>query len=552
MVEYEDLPTSEENRNYRNRIRLVSGIVSFIVFLLISFFIAPLGFSPTDDGYILSMSNNIFHGQIPHKDFITIRPVASSILALYSYFPIFDSIQLFVTRIICALEFVLIAWMWIQIVFQRRNIEHPKIFIVAITVITTAITIHDFPLMAWHTIDGIFFCSLALLIRTKYQNKPTNSSLFFSYLFLGIAVLCKQSFAPVVLASLILFQDYKRIFPFVGFLLFPLLYVAWINSNGGLIDLLIQLSAQSKILGVGFKRYVVDLWFLGGITVGIGVWILQNSRFEDYKKSINLFLIISMVVFLLFDFTFGNNLSKSSVVLFGILIPICLKAIIEKREFAMVTTMIIGIAWSSALSIGYSFPSLLCGGMLLVLFLELEIEIQNNWKTTSLSFAIALVFVCSFVFARTTKIYREQSVQYLHYPLGEVLKNGKGIYTNGNTYFFLYDVQTLRQKYNQKLLIFAPDMAGLYSSKFYQQPTISPWARDLELPSQLLKEHFAHNLQQLGNSESMFAVSKFRVDSLAFKLTTFNTETSDSPVVRFAKKELRLVDSTRFFYIYTK
>lgn len=498
------------------------------------------------------MSNNIFHGQIPHSDFISIRPVVSSILALYSFFPIFDSIQLFVTRIVSTLEFVLISWLWIQIVFQLRNIKYPIIFIVATTIITTAINIHDFPLMAWHTIDGIFFCSLALLIRTKYLDKPNNNSLFFSYLFLGIAVLCKQSFAPVVLASLILFQDYKRIFPFVGFLVFPSIYLAWITTNGGFIDLLIQLTAQSKILGVGFKRYFIDFWFLGGITVGIGIWLLQISSLADNKKTINLLLFLLMVVLLLFDFTFGNNLSKSSVVLFGLLIPICLKAIIEKRESAMVTTIVTVIAWSSALSIGYSFPALFCGVMLLVLFFELNIEIQNHWKTTTLSFVITLFFVCSFVYARTTKIYREQSVQYLHYPLGEVLKNGKGIYTNGNTYFFLYDVQSIRQKYNQKLLIFAPDMAGLYSSKFYKPPTISPWARDLELPSQSLKEQFDRNLQQLGNSESMFAVSKFRVDSIAYKLTTFRTETSDSPVVRFVKKELRLVDSTRFFYIYTK
>jgi hypothetical protein len=442
--------------------------------------------------------------------------------------------------------------MWIQIAFRMVKTKYSTAFIVATTVITTAINIHDFPLMAWHTIDGIFFCSLALFIRTKNQDKPTISSLFFSYLFLGIAVLCKQSFAPVVIASLILFQDYKRIFPFVGFLLFPLLYIAWITTNGGLIDLIIQLTAQSKILGVGFKRYVVDLWFLGGITVGIGLWISQYRFKEENKQTINLLLFLSTILLFFIDLNIGNNLSKSSVFLFGMLIPISLKAILEKRESALVISMATVIAWSSALSIGYSFPSLLCGGMLLVLFLELEIEIQNNWKTTSLSFAIALFFVCTFVYARTTKIYREQSVQYLHYPMGEVLKNGKGIYTNGNTYFFLYDVQTLRQKYNQKVLIFAPDLAGLYSSKFYQQPTISPWARDLELHSQSLKEQFDRNLHQLANSESMFAISKFTVDSLAYKLIPLNSETSDSPVVRFAKKQLRLVDSTRFFYIYTK
>jgi hypothetical protein len=498
------------------------------------------------------MSNNIIHGETPHKDFISIRPVASSLLALYSFFPIFESVQLFVTRIVCALEFVTIVWFWLQIMIRFSSKRVPNVFIVAITIIATTINIHDFPLMAWHTIDGILFSSLALLIRTKYQDKPTNSSLFFSYLFLGIAVLCKQSFAPMIIVSLIVFHDYKRIFPYIGILLFPLVYLGWITVNGGFFDIVVQLTAQSKVLGVGFKRYLIDFWFLSGIFVGISFWLSQLRFNEQNKQTVNIFFLSLMVFFLLIDLTIGNNLSKSSVFLFGVFIPIAIKEILVKRPTALVVVLVTVLAWSSALSIGYSFPALLSGGMVLVLFLILDIEIPNNWKTTSLSFVLIVCFVTSFVFARTTKIYQEQSAQHLHYQLGEVLINGKGIYTNANTFFFLYDVQAIRKKHHQKVIVFAPDMAGLYSSMQYSQPTISPWARDIELPSHSLKTQFEQNVEELTKTPSLFVISKYKVDSLAYKLITFNTETSDSPIVRFAKNNLHLVDSTRFFYIYTK
>lgn len=552
MVEHEDLPTSEPIRNYRNRITLVSGIVCFCFFLFISYFFAPLGFSPTDDGYILSMSNKIFYGENPHKDFISIRPVASSVLALYSFLPIFESIQLLLTRILCTLEFVSIVWMWMQIVLRFRPTKFSMIFVVATTIITTVITVHDFPLMAWHTIDGIFFCSLALLLRTKQNQNPSKSTLFFSYVFFGMAVLCKQSFAPMVFASLLVFQDYKRILPIIGILFFPFIYTGWIATNGGMFDLLFQLTAQSKILGVGFKRYLIDFWWLGGILIGIGIWYLQKNLSEPKRNVVNLIVFLAIVLLLLLDLIFGKNLSHSSVLLFGVLIPITIRAFIQKKDTFLLLAMFTVLAWSSALSIGYSFPSLISGGMILVLFLELQIEVNQNWKSSVLCILCGICFLTAFVYVRTNHIYREQPVNNLTYPLGEVMKNGKGIYTNERTFSFMKDVQTIRNSYSKAIILFAPDMAGLYSSAQYNHPTISTWSRNLELPSRTFYDQFLQNLQNLANNDCYFTISKYKVDSLAYTLTSLNTETSDSPVVRFAKNNLRLVDSTRFFYIYTK
>jgi hypothetical protein len=556
MVEYKDLPTSEEYRNQRNRIGIISGIICFLFFIVISFFLAPLGFSPTDDGYILSMGSKVFNGEIPHKDFISIRPIGSSLISLYSFLPFVNEYQLLSTRIVCTAELLLIVWFWLQIVARFYKISHSTFLVVATTIVATTITIHDFPFMAWHTIDGVFFCSLALFIRSKSIVTPSQWNVVFTYLLMGMSVLCKQSFAPMIIAILIVFQDYKKPVAYVGIALFPLFYVAWISFNGGLLDLVSQLTAQSKILGVGFKRYLIDLWFIGGTMCGGLLWYLSKKVSTNTFFSSKVALFITLVSCLLLDLIFGENLSKSSVLLFGVMSILSLQSLIAQRSHSIILTVVTALAWSSALSIGYSFPSLLSGAMLVVLFFEFGIEksINNrtNWKYITALSIVGALFIVGFINARTTKIYREATANSLTYPLGDVLTNGKGIVTNKTTYSFLNDATMIRRKYSTASIIFAPYLAGIYASSHTPHPTISTWSRDLELPNDVLKQRFENNLNVLSSKGSFFAISKYRVEQLATQLTLLNQNTSDSPVVHFAKNNLRLVDSTRFFYIYSK
>ena len=50
--------------------------VSVVSHLLFSW----IGFNPTDDGFILSLSRRIIDGQFPHRDFIFIRPALSPVI----------------------------------------------------------------------------------------------------------------------------------------------------------------------------------------------------------------------------------------------------------------------------------------------------------------------------------------------------------------------------------------------------------------------------------------------------------------------------------------
>lgn len=54
---------------------ILLGVLASVAHLLFS----PLGFNPTDDGFVLAMSRRLLEGEVPHRDFISIRPVASAV-----------------------------------------------------------------------------------------------------------------------------------------------------------------------------------------------------------------------------------------------------------------------------------------------------------------------------------------------------------------------------------------------------------------------------------------------------------------------------------------
>ena len=51
-----------------------------IVAAICHFLFSPYGFNPTDEGFVLSATNRVLHGQIPHVDFSSVRPLGYAYL----------------------------------------------------------------------------------------------------------------------------------------------------------------------------------------------------------------------------------------------------------------------------------------------------------------------------------------------------------------------------------------------------------------------------------------------------------------------------------------
>ena len=146
----------------------------FILFLCIASFITlsfiPYGFNPTDDGLFLAAAKRIQIGQIPHIDFISVRPAGTAIL--HSFFTSFFPENLFlITRYFNGMQFSIIVLIWLKIITNTLNIKLQSLTSFFLLLIAFMLSLHDAPFMSWATIDGLFFASIAIyLIISKNKN----------------------------------------------------------------------------------------------------------------------------------------------------------------------------------------------------------------------------------------------------------------------------------------------------------------------------------------------------------------------------------------------
>src|ERR687884_2300433 len=173
----------------------VRNVLVSVAFLLIVPTLAHLlfswrGFAPVDDGFTLAYSRRILEGQIPHSDFIIIRPFLSPLI--HTPFVLFGGDYTYwISRFFVWFQFACISWTWVCIV--NRAFDNPfnnatKIFI---ALASFAASVHYFVLTAWHSVDGLFLASIGLwMLLTR---KHTTNRII-GYLFIAAAYLCKQSF----------------------------------------------------------------------------------------------------------------------------------------------------------------------------------------------------------------------------------------------------------------------------------------------------------------------------------------------------------------------
>ncbi len=56
------------------------GVFILMAALVCHFLFSAYGFNPTDEGFVLSATNRVWHGQVPHADFSSVRPLGYAYL----------------------------------------------------------------------------------------------------------------------------------------------------------------------------------------------------------------------------------------------------------------------------------------------------------------------------------------------------------------------------------------------------------------------------------------------------------------------------------------
>ncbi|NUU24414.1 MAG: hypothetical protein HOV68_23360, partial [Streptomycetaceae bacterium] len=157
------------------------------------------GFAPMDQGFTQALSWRILHGQVPHADFFSPRPAGSAVFHIIDF--ALPGPLMLVQAWVATLQFVVSAIALTVLVTGRPWTRFGPL-LVGLTAAATMINLHMWAAMTWHTTDGIFFASLGWCLLDRGLRRESAALRRWGLFLSGYAVICKQSFAPVVVVAL--------------------------------------------------------------------------------------------------------------------------------------------------------------------------------------------------------------------------------------------------------------------------------------------------------------------------------------------------------------
>ncbi len=544
-----------------SRIPIVPILFLIIVPITAHLLFSKLGFNPTDDGFTLAYSRRIIEGQIPHRDFIIIRPFLSPLLHVpvvllggnYTYL---------LSRFFVWFQFATMAWAGVYIIQKGLRLSFSNFEKIAIALISLAVSAHTFRIMAWHTIDGLFFISIGLVLCLN-ERHPWK---MVGYILIGLAYLCKQNFIFMAPLTILILGDWRRIKYWLAILMPGILYVAFLSIMGALPDAILQLTSQRDLLTYGFITYnqpkllliLLLGYFSARLIIGSAhVNIPIRNTFKEWIGLLTLSAFLLSAISMIF--ITSRYILASSYGLFSLVIGVMGCFLIENgdkpRGFIRLAIIFLVMAWSASISIGWPYPDL-ASGQLVALILAFALPIlKRNLEglnlgyiyVSGLVFFLSLVLM-SFGIARRQHVFRDQPAIKLTERLDSVLPGGKGISTNQNTYDFLVDLREaikLSKDFGKTYAII-PDCAGWWVKSQQVNPLPIDWVQGVELNKPVLISRVIQDLESLRNT-NIVIVQKVEAKKLRDGFIPFDHEFA---VVEYVRDNFVKVYETSLFELY--
>lgn len=503
-----------------------------ILFVILTAFICQFlfsayGFNPTDEGFVLSATNRVLHGQIPHVDFSSVRPLGYAYLHIPEL--LFSENYFFlISRFVFWFEQILIAFLWIRFVINFTKTEISLLNKYTLVIVCFIFNVHYFPCSVLHTIDGLLMCMIGLnfiISEKKYA--------FVGFFFIGFASLCKQNYLVILPFTLFLFGRRKIVSnTIIGFL--PIaLYISIISYFGGFEDLRTQLSGHNELLKVGVFAYVLNPLIYVGI---IGAYIYNQLKINK------IYLAVALLVFAIVFLSTNHYHGKFGFVFIGIIIgDLIYKA--QKKELITIPFITLLIGWCVSISVGYNSPALFIGGIISLFLLN----IFNQKKSTDkILFTFVLISCISFYFVRTQNIYRDLPAKNLTYKLDGIVNGACGIKTNLTTYKVLVELNLLKKKYPNILVL--PDFTACNILHSHQSKILTEWPNKTEIPNEKILQKV---VSKIGNDSSLiFAIATYQTAKQQDSLLRIPNNGLDYPIIRFAKNNSTKSEDYNYFEIY--
>lgn len=491
---------------------------------------ALYGLALTDDGEVLAMAWRVSNGQFPHTDFYSIRPAGFSYL--HAPFTRLDSGMLAYDRLFVVFQFCSTAYFTLAALSPKQRAVNGLTAILTITAIM--LNLNSWPVLAWHTIDGLFLASFALFLASRSSNQPKNNPYLFTvtWLIAGSAVLMKQGFLLflVILVGYYLAIGARRAVTYMPFSMVPIVAYLWLSKDADpSVFTQISIGASSPLeflipLGV-FLFEFKDPLFVTFFVITLVSTSMSIKGLNSKEKDLTVFgffrtflpFVLILVMAALQEFSMSDGWIHIAIIN-ATLMLIFFR--VNQKDIWMIVAML-SLAYLISISRGVPSPGLLAGTFLVSAFSKsILIQTQKNQPLKSFTILLLSAFFCLLTYfttnaARSNFVYQESSKDLLNYELP--IDTIKYIKMSDRSAKYLANISECISKYPASRVAILPDGPGIYPIFKLQNPFPNDWFYNLELDPtgkgkglQIHRKNIEKVISKLNKSNSWLVLNQSR------------------------------------------
>ncbi|SHL90537.1 hypothetical protein [Chryseobacterium contaminans] len=494
---------------YRKPLQYVLVILS-VIYLC---FICVYSVDQFDQGFIPSMIGRLQQGQEMYKDFDYIRPFFTLIFwdCLLKWIPSTSAYFILICRVLFVIQCFATTLIFQKLLFNKIRYEISFLFVICF--------IQTFPIMPWHTVDGIFFGAVSLYF---YKRKWLLSTL----VFLGITALTKQSFF-VFSFGVFLFvcKDLfinrtlnKKDVVLSGASLLLLIFAVFqyhiIENFVSFWNFVFNTSIASSFYDSSIAPYLFKSKWQSALLLGCLVAIY----FVKIKKEIFEYIVLILFPVLILYPLLNNGMYVGINTLFLFLIILFFKYSPDERE----VFFLLFLGWASTISWGANIPTFFVF-ILMIKFLE---------DKNRFFLGLWLISLSAFFLLRLKYPYFSESILSSRHVLTKDIPAVSGLLMSEKEYEYIIEAKNLEKEYPNIIFLPGSPLLDVINGKYINRAS---WEMDVEYPT------WKTDLYKL--NANVFAVDEKRFTLLkdSFYKSTFTVE---------IMKKKRIIKKTKHFIVY--
>lgn len=454
-------------------------LLFFSVFAGYGLYYAPCGINETDGGFLTGLAWQVTSGKALYGEVIYVRPPLPVWLRALEMQLVPGAWAVLGERWIFYLKVALYSWLAASLLGAgaRRWL---------LAVLGFVVSVHCYPPMAWHTVDGILFSVLGIWCFYKI---PDQRGAALAGVAIAAALLCKQSFYPMaaVFAACLLAPDFPR-FGLVrkvwatgrpgwgmGALVFCLGLLGGDLYTRGLLANFLQMTGSPASGGQAVQHGLLDYFRIKPVLAVATALLLAPCGWLWWKRERHVLAVALWLLWLLLltgSYAFDIWRNHSFTVPFAqtrlLFWVACLYALHSAqsaiRNPPSPVFPLLAISWCASVSWGYNLPVLFATPWV---FAALEISgrlwqrARPGLRLYPLNIAVLVLLLLVFRLGYEY-VYRDGPRSAMHTPLGPIFPALQGIYASPEKADLYQDLKNLAARYpNFKTLPTLPQASFL-------------------------------------------------------------------------------------------